>query len=151
MKALAITLGLLLASTVALAGHGEGKQGGDRAEHWARMQQELGLSDEQKEQIREIREQGGSREEIHSVLTEEQLSKMQEMRESHKGEREERMARMQKHLDLSDDQMEQIRQIREQGGSREEIHAVLTDEQRAKIEERRKNHDRGDGPQKSEG
>ena len=83
MKTLAITLAILLASTAALAG--EGKYGGDRAEHRARMQQELGLSDEQMEEMRQIREQGGSREDMHAVLTDEQQDKMREIRASHKG------------------------------------------------------------------
>ena len=90
--------------------------------------------------VREIREQGGSREDMRAVLTEEQQAKMQELCKDHKGKGEERMARMQKHLDLSDDQMQQIRDIREQGGGREEVQAVLTDEQLAKMKEARKRH-----------
>ena len=43
--------------------------GGDRM---ARMQRNLGLTDEQVKQMREIRERGGSREEMRAVLTEEQ-------------------------------------------------------------------------------
>lgn len=50
---------------------------GDRL---ARMQKNLGLTDEQVEQIREIRDRGGSREEIRAVLTEDQRVMMQARR-----------------------------------------------------------------------
>jgi Spy/CpxP family protein refolding chaperone len=46
----------------------------------ARMQRNLGLTDEQVRQIREIRDRGGSGEEIRAVLTEEQRVMMQERR-----------------------------------------------------------------------
>lgn len=137
MKTLVITLGLLLAPITVLAEPPEGRQGGDRAQHRARMQQELGLSEEQVQQMREIREQGGSREDMQSILTDEQQGKMQEMRANNKGGREQRMTRMQENLGLSDEQMHEIR---EQGGGREEMHAILTDEQRATMEARRKNN-----------
>jgi len=51
--------------------------GGDRLE---RMQKRLGLSDEQVSQLREIRQRGGSREEIRAVFTDEQWALMQERR-----------------------------------------------------------------------
>jgi Spy/CpxP family protein refolding chaperone len=51
--------------------------GGDRM---VRMQKNLGLTDEQVKQMREIRERGGSREEMRAVLTEEQRVTMQERR-----------------------------------------------------------------------
>jgi len=51
--------------------------GGDRL---ARMQKNLGLTDDQVKQMREIRERGGSREEMRAVLTEEQRVIMQERR-----------------------------------------------------------------------
>lgn len=57
--------------------HRQGGGGGDRL---ARMQRNLGLTDDQVRQIREIRERGGSREEIREVLTEEQRLMMQERR-----------------------------------------------------------------------
>jgi Spy/CpxP family protein refolding chaperone len=134
MKALLITLGLLIASSTALAGQPEGRTGEDRAAH---MQEKLGLSDDQMTQMREIREQGGGREEMRAILTDEQQAQMKEMKGHDKGGREERM---QSHLNLSDDQMTQIRQIREQGGNREDMQAVLTEEQRAKLAERRDRH-----------
>lgn len=51
--------------------------GGDRI---ARMQKNLGLTDDQVKQMREIRERGGSREEMRAVLTDEQRVMMQERR-----------------------------------------------------------------------
>ncbi|MDX1735094.1 MAG: Spy/CpxP family protein refolding chaperone [Halioglobus sp.] len=44
------------------------------------MQQELDLSEEQAEQMREIFEAGGSRQEVRAVLTEEQQAKFDELR-----------------------------------------------------------------------
>jgi hypothetical protein len=137
MKALLITLGLLMASSTALAGQPEGRTGDDRAAH---MQEKLGLSDDQMQQMSEIREQGGGREEMRAILTDEQQAQMKEMKGHHKGGREERMARMQSHLNLSDDQMTHMREIHEQGGNREDMQTVLTEEQRAKLAERRDRH-----------
>ncbi len=51
----------------------------------ARMQEHLGLSDEQMRQMREIRENGGSREEIFAVLNDEQRALMDERRGQMKG------------------------------------------------------------------
>jgi len=85
MKRLAITvLGVVLASSAAWAERPEGAQGQHRAQHMARMQQHLGLSDEQVSQMREIRENGGSREEMRAVLTDEQRSTMDEHRKNRK-------------------------------------------------------------------
>ena len=53
----------------------------------ARMQKNLDLSDEQVTQLREIRERGGSREEVRAVLTDEQLALMQERRRQTKSKR----------------------------------------------------------------
>ena len=74
---LTLVLSLLLASSAVYAEKGPGKGEGQRSgERMARMQEHLGLSDEQVEQMREIRANGGSREEMRSVLTEEQREKM---------------------------------------------------------------------------
>ena len=51
-----------------------------------RMQQHLDLTDAQVEEIRQIKAQGGSREDIKAVLTEEQQQKMQQHRKQMKGE-----------------------------------------------------------------
>ena len=50
-------------------------------EHRARMQERLGLTEAQQAQMREIRQNGGSREEAAAVLTDEQRQKMQQWRE----------------------------------------------------------------------
>ena len=76
-KVLILILGLALVSTAGFAGDKEGQRGGDRV---ARMQEHLGLSEEQVEQIRSIRENGGGREEIHAVFTDEQRELMRERR-----------------------------------------------------------------------
>lgn len=91
MKAALILIPGLLLAAVALAEPPEGQRGGpptdeQRAERLARMQESLGLSDAQVRQIREIREQGGSREDIHAVLTEEQRNVMKERRAQHRGQ-----------------------------------------------------------------
>ena len=112
-------------------------QAGDerREEHRARMQSELGLTDEQMQQMKEIRESGGSREDAAAVLTEEQREKMRELREQHpdRSRMQEHRARMQTELGLTDEQMRQMHEIRQNGGSREDAVAVLTEEQREKM------------------
>ena len=50
------------------------------------MQAHLGLSDEQAEQIKSIREAGGSREEVRAVLTEEQQAKFDAVKKRHTAE-----------------------------------------------------------------
>jgi len=138
MKAIILTLGLLMTATSALAERAGGT--GDRDGHRARMQQELGLSEEQIQQMREIHEQGGSREDMRAVMSEEQQAKAQELRKSRKGDHAQRISRMQEHLGLSDEQVAQMQGIREQGGSREDMQAVLTEEQQAKLAEKRSAH-----------
>ena len=63
---------------------GKGPQGGDRKERMERMREHLELSDAQVEQIREIRQNGGGREEVRAVLTEEQQAKMDAARARHR-------------------------------------------------------------------
>ena len=86
-----LALSLLLASGGAFAEEGaekgpggaKGKGKGDRSgERMARMQEHLGLSDEQMSQMQEIRANGGSREEMRAVLTEEQQEKMRAHRKA---------------------------------------------------------------------
>lgn len=132
MKAYTLILGLILASSVALAQPQGGSRSGDKHGKGARMQQELELTDEQMEEMREIREQGGSREEMNAVLTSEQKAKAAELRKERKGERSKRMK---EHLGLSDEQVKEMREIRDQGGSREDIRAVLTSEQQEKFDQ----------------
>ena len=77
-KMLIPILALVLASAGAFAGENEGKRGG--GDRMARMQEHLGLSDAQVEQIREIRANGGGREEIRAVFTDEQRELIKERR-----------------------------------------------------------------------
>ncbi|NIP19293.1 MAG: hypothetical protein GWM87_14880 [Xanthomonadales bacterium] len=88
-RILIVLLGLSVATASWAAegekGPGKGKRGGP--DRMARMQEHLGLSDEQVEQIREIRENGGTREDFEGVLTEEQRELMRERRSEMQGER----------------------------------------------------------------
>lgn len=71
----------VLATQVALAEEGSGKHGQRGGpERMAKMQQHLGLSDDQVAQMREIRQNGGSREEVHAVLNDDQRSQLEEHR-----------------------------------------------------------------------
>jgi Spy/CpxP family protein refolding chaperone len=89
-KSLTIILGLALASSMALADKPEGGRGkGNPEQRMQRMQKHLDLSDAQVSQIREIRANGGSREEMHKVLTEDQQRKMHEHRQRRKARHEE--------------------------------------------------------------
>ncbi len=55
-------------------------EGGDRK---ARMQEQLGLSDAQANQMAQIRQRGGSQEEMRAVLTPEQQAKFDTLRSQH--------------------------------------------------------------------
>ena len=84
-----LTLTLALAAGSVFAGdkrgegmHG-GRHGGDPEARMARMQERLGLSDAQVKQMREIREDGGGREEMREVLTDEQRAQIEERRAMH--------------------------------------------------------------------
>ena len=54
-----------------------------RAQRMVQMQEHLELSDEQIAQIKDIHAQGGTREDVHAVLTDEQKSKAEEWRNNH--------------------------------------------------------------------
>ena len=135
---IAITLGLLIAVSTASTERLGAKTDSAIAEQRLHVQQKLGLSEEQAAQIKAIRENGGSREELNEVLTAEQQAKMASIKESHKGLREKRIAKMKKRLDLSDDQVEKIQEIRESGGTREDVFAVLSEEQKTKMKNKRR-------------
>ena len=140
MKKFIITATLIsalgLASTSAIA------EDGNRLEnHMARMQQALGLTDEQAAQIKSLREaqrtamqtsRESNRQQIEALLTPEQKEKFSTMKQrghkrGHKmgkrgkrsgGERmqkrmDKRMTRMQEKLGLSDEQVAQIKSLRE--------------------------------------
>ena len=63
-------------------GQGEGRQGG--GDRMARMQERLGLSDDQVSQMQEIRQGGGNREDMRAVLTEDQRAQI----DAHRAQRE---------------------------------------------------------------
>ena len=72
-----------MTTAVTFADEVKNKQGnGDRM---AKMQQNLGLSDEQVAQMRQIYGNGGSKEEVLAVLTEDQLEIMKKRRAEMKG------------------------------------------------------------------
>lgn len=87
-KTLLGLLVLVFLSSTALAGqaNGQGKQGGGKGQRMARMQQELGLSQEQMDQMRSIRENGGGRDEMRAVLSDEQRAQMDEHRAMRQGQ-----------------------------------------------------------------
>lgn len=133
-------LGLALVSSLALAQLDGPPPSGGKSPHMARMENALGLTEEQVKQMREIRDNGGSMAEMHAVLTPEQQAKAAEFRKEHGGDKAERKARLQAALGLSDEQMAKMSEIRKDGGSREEMRAVLTPEQLAKLDEMRAQH-----------
>jgi periplasmic protein CpxP/Spy len=101
------------------------------------LKNDLDLTDEQVKKMREIRDQGGTREEMQAVLTPEQRTKQEALRKEHRGERK---ARMKENLGLTDAQTKQMQEIRRKGGTREEMRAVMTPEQQAKFDARRSQH-----------
>ena len=71
----------VIASALALALSAASYADGHRGKNLERMQERLGLSDAQVEEMREIRANGGSREDVRAVLTDEQRSQAQQWRE----------------------------------------------------------------------
>lgn len=69
----------------ALRGAEGGKQGHGKGKRKGGHMSALDLSAEQREQMRELRAAGASREDIHAVLTEEQRSQLKEMRRDKQG------------------------------------------------------------------
>lgn len=137
MKKLILALGLTLASSVALVQAEDTSTDSVKAPP-GRMQDQLGLTDEQVKEMRTIRDAGGSREEMNAVLTSEQQSKAAAHRKANHADPDKRMARLQEKLDLSDEQMAEIKALKQGGGSRDEIRAVMTPDQQAKFDEMRK-------------
>jgi Spy/CpxP family protein refolding chaperone len=136
MKIPMVALGLMLASGMAMSQdppHGS-PNASSKHPYAARMQDDLGLTDEQVAKMREIRDSGGTREEMQAVLTPEQRLKAAELKKEHKGERVAARARVQEELGISDEQMEEMNEIRRNGGSREDMRAVLTPEQQVKFD-----------------
>ena len=83
----------LLAGAVPLAASDTGNdeaqntRGPGKGNRMAHLQEQLGLSDEQVEQIRSIRQSGGSRDDVRAALTEEQRVMMDEHRSTRQGRR----------------------------------------------------------------
>ena len=67
-------------------GPGQGMRGPGQGQRMQHMQQALGLSQEQVEHIRSIRQNGGGRDEVRGVLTEEQRTMMDEHRAARQGQ-----------------------------------------------------------------
>ena len=80
VTAAVLTSAALLTSAVMAEDHG-----GRRGDRLARMQEHLQLTDEQVAQIRSIRENGGSRDEVHAVLNDTQRAQLEEHRANHRG------------------------------------------------------------------
>ena len=76
-----VTGGALLAS----AAMAEDRQGQGRGDRMARMQQHLELSDDQVSEIRSIRENGGSRDDVRAILNDTQRAQLDEHRANHRG------------------------------------------------------------------
>ena len=80
---IAVIAAALVAAPLAFAeGKGNSQTSGEhRAKHRAaHMQEQFGVSDEQLAQMREIRSNGGSREDVRAVLSEDQRSQMEQWR-----------------------------------------------------------------------
>ncbi|MEP5569746.1 MAG: hypothetical protein ABJN62_18020 [Halioglobus sp.] len=73
-----------LTAGVAFAGHGGQMSEEDRAERMAKMKAHLELSDEQVAEMKQIRADGGNREDIRAVLSDEQAEKWDEARQKHR-------------------------------------------------------------------
>ena len=80
-----ITTAVHAASESVEEGQGPKMRGGGNGQRMAHLQQALGLSDEQVAQIHEIRQNGGGRDEVRSVLTDEQRAMMDEHRANRQG------------------------------------------------------------------
>jgi hypothetical protein len=82
-KILVLILVLAMAPAAALAD--DEKKNSAMSDRMERMQKNLGLSDQQVTQIRQIRDNGGSKEEILAVLSDEQRELMKKRRAEMKG------------------------------------------------------------------
>ncbi len=98
--------------------------------HHSDFAQELGLSDAQKAQLKQIHE--STRQQIDAVFTAEQKAQLQQARQQHQ----------KPNLNLSDDQKAQIKAIRENAKS--QMDAILTDQQKQQLQQlrqqRQQNH-----------
>lgn len=101
-----------------------------------KMQEQLQLTDDQVSEMRQIRDDGGTRKEMRAILTDEQKAQAKSKdKEARPAMTDEKLDKMQKQLQLSDEQVEKMRLIREDGGTRKDMLAVLNEEQRAQAKE----------------
>jgi Spy/CpxP family protein refolding chaperone len=135
-----VVLGWVLLPNFTLAQPDAPPAHGGKPPRIAQMEDKLGLTDEQVQKMREIRDNGGSMADMRAVLTPEQQVKAAQLRKEHKGDLDERKAQMQQALGLSDEQMAKMAQVRKDGGSREDMRAVLTPQQQAKFDAMRSQH-----------
>jgi Spy/CpxP family protein refolding chaperone len=91
MKKLIVSIILLslLAATTLSAQSGSSPQNPEAAkgQRMAKLKKELNLTDQQVAEMKQIRENGGSKEEVRAVLTPEQQTKMDKLREQAKSQR----------------------------------------------------------------
>jgi len=119
--AIALVLGAaapMLPTFTDFATAGPGKMGG-RGAKW----QELNLTEQQKAQMREIRQ--STRQKMDAVFTAEQRQQLQTARQQ----------RQRPNLNLTEDQKTQMKAIRQE--AKQQMDAVLTAEQRQKLQEMR--------------
>jgi len=110
----------------------------------------LNLTDEQKTQMRQIRE--ATRTQIESVLNQEQKDKLRAAKEQRGQQQGQQQAQQRGQgrevwasLNLTADQQAQIKRIREE--SRQKIQAVLTPEQQQQMQQMRQNRQNNRQPQ----
>ena len=135
MKKLLLVLGFALASGLAIAepeaaqdAPPHGQPGG----HHPAWHDEIGITDEQRQEMRRIHESQGSRADINAVLTPEQQEKVRAMKDTQRGGGR-GLEQLREELGLSDEQLAQMKKIREEGGSRQDMAKVLTPEQKEKL------------------
>jgi len=143
MKKLVLALGFALASGLAAAAPDTPKgppPGATPGGPHPAMNDDIGLTDAQRQEMHRIREAGGSREEIEAVYTPEQRKKLKEMKKAHMGGNgRDSLDVLKQELDLSDEQVAEMKKIREDGGHRREMYKVLTPEQMDKLRQSRQN------------
>ena len=75
----------LIKTTLPTAKELRNSRQGDPVQRMQRMREHLDLSDEQVREMQQIREQGGSREDMQAVLTDKQRTQLEQARAAHKG------------------------------------------------------------------
>lgn len=106
---------------------------GNFQEFQQKMAERLNLTQEQQNQLKQIRE--NTRSQIEAVLTQEQLQKLQAAKQAggRRGNRRDVWAS----LNLTQEQKNKIKEIRQ--STKQQMQAVLTPEQQAKLQQMRQN------------